>query len=45
MAEGGRQDEMYIKAGLVLLGAEILFGKILSIGVPGLMVAWLVTPT
>ena len=31
--------------GLVLLGAEILFGKILSIGIPGLMVAWLVTPT
>jgi uncharacterized integral membrane protein (TIGR00698 family) len=39
------RTEMYIKAGLVLLGAEILFGKILSIGVPGLMVAWLVTPT
>jgi uncharacterized integral membrane protein (TIGR00698 family) len=36
---------MYIKVGLVLLGAEILFGKIISIGVPGLMVAWLVTPT
>ena len=36
---------MFIKTGLVLLGAEILFGKILSIGVPGLMVAWLVTPT
>ena len=41
----GVRTEMYIKAGLVLLGAEILFGKILSIGVPGLMVAWLVTPT
>ena len=39
------RTEMYIKAGLVLLGAEILFGKILSIGIPGLMVAWLVTPT
>jgi uncharacterized integral membrane protein (TIGR00698 family) len=39
------RTEMYIKAGLVLLGAEILFGKILSIGVPGLMVAWIVTPT
>jgi len=36
---------MYIKAGLVLLGAEILFGKIVAIGVPGLMVAWIVTPT
>jgi uncharacterized integral membrane protein (TIGR00698 family) len=39
------RTEMYIKTGLVLLGAEVLFGKILSIGVPGLMVAWLVTPT
>jgi uncharacterized integral membrane protein (TIGR00698 family) len=39
------RTEMYIKAGLVLLGAEILFGKILSIGAPGLMVAWIVTPT
>jgi uncharacterized integral membrane protein (TIGR00698 family) len=41
----GVRAEMYIKAGLVLLGAEILFGKIVSIGVPGLMVAWVVTPT
>ncbi len=40
----GVRTEMYIKTGLVLLGAEILFGKILSIGVPGLMIAWLVTP-
>jgi uncharacterized integral membrane protein (TIGR00698 family) len=41
----GVRTEMYIKTGLVLLGAEILFGKIISIGIPGLMVAWLVTPT
>ncbi len=41
----GVRTEMYIKTGLVLLGAEILFGKIVSIGVPGLMVAWIVTPT
>jgi len=41
----GAKTEMYIKTGLVLLGAEILFGKILSLGVPGLMVAWIVTPT
>ncbi len=41
----GVRSEMYIKAGLVLLGAEILFGKIVAIGVPGLMVAWIVTPT
>ncbi|MEM8908266.1 MAG: putative sulfate exporter family transporter [Bacteroidota bacterium] len=34
----------YIKTGLVLLGAEILFGKILAIGLPGIFVAWVVTP-
>jgi len=38
------QTEYYIKTGLVLLGAEILFGKIIQIGLPGLMVAWIVTP-
>ncbi len=38
------QVEYYIKAGLVLLGAEVLFGKILAIGVPGIFVAWVVTP-
>lgn len=39
------RSELYIKAGLVLLGAEILFGNVLSLGVPGLFVAWIVTPT
>ena len=29
----------------MLLGAEILFGNILNLGVPGLFVAWFVTPT
>ncbi|RJP71992.1 MAG: putative sulfate exporter family transporter [Candidatus Abyssobacteria bacterium SURF_17] len=38
------QVEYYIKTGLVLLGAEILFGKILAIGIPGIFVAWIVTP-
>lgn len=41
----GARSEMFIKTGLVLLGAEILFGKILQLGLPGLFVAWLVTPT
>lgn len=40
----GLNTELFIKIGLVLLGAEILFKKILSLGVPGLMVAWVVTP-
>ncbi|MEM9917407.1 MAG: putative sulfate exporter family transporter [Bacteroidota bacterium] len=38
------KTELYIKTGLVLLGAEILFGKVLSIGLPGIFVAWVVTP-
>ncbi|MHC4177414.1 MAG: YeiH family protein [Planctomycetota bacterium] len=38
------QTEYFIKTGLVLLGAEILFSKIVTIGVPGIFVAWVVTP-
>ena len=38
------RSELYIKTGLVLLGAEILFNRILNLGPPGLFVAWLVTP-
>ena len=36
--------EFFIKTGLVLLGAEILFNKILAIGQPGIFVAWICTP-
>jgi len=36
--------EFYIKTGLVLMGAEILFGNILRFGVYGLVIAWGVTP-
>ncbi len=36
--------EYYIKTGLVLLGAEVLFSKIVAIGIPGIFVAWVVTP-
>ena len=39
------QTEYYIKTGLVLLGAEILMNKILAIGIPGVFVAWVCTPT
>ena len=38
------KHELFIKTGLVLLGAEVLFGKILAIGLPGIFVAWIVTP-
>jgi uncharacterized integral membrane protein (TIGR00698 family) len=39
------QTEYFIKTGLVLLGAEILFSKMVAIGLPGIVTAWLVTPT
>jgi uncharacterized integral membrane protein (TIGR00698 family) len=42
--KAGAKTEFYIKTGLVLLGAEILFNKILAKGAPALFVAWLVTP-
>lgn len=38
------QVEYYIKTGLVLLGGEVLFTKIVAIGIPGIFVAWVVTP-
>jgi uncharacterized integral membrane protein (TIGR00698 family) len=38
------QGELWIKLGLVLMGAEILFGRLLALGPPGIMVAWVVTP-
>jgi len=41
----GARSEMFIKTGLVLLGGEILFSEILKLGLPGLLVAWVVTPT
>ncbi len=38
------QTEFYIKTGLVLLGAEVLFNRLLELGLPGVFVAWVVTP-
>jgi len=38
------RTELYIKTGLVVLGAEVLFSKLLALGVPGIFVAWVVTP-
>lgn len=38
------KTEYYIKTGLVLLGAEILFSNIVKFGAYGLGIAWLVTP-
>lgn len=36
--------EFYIKTGLVLLGAEILLGQLLKLGIPGICISWVVTP-
>ena len=44
-AKPALEVEYFIKTGLVLLGAELLISKILSIGLPGICVAWIVTPT
>lgn len=38
------RTELFIKTGLVLLGAEILFNRVLTLGTHGLGVAWIVTP-
>ncbi len=36
--------EFWIKTGLVLLGAEVLMSRLLALGLPGVFVAWVVTP-
>jgi len=36
--------ELYIKTGLVLLGAEVLLSRLLALGLPGICVSWVVTP-
>ena len=38
------QTEFYVKTGLVLLGATVLFNRLLTLGVPGMFVSWVVTP-
>lgn len=38
------RTELYIKTGLVLLGAEILMSRLLVLGLPGIFVSWVVTP-
>lgn len=38
------RTELYIKTGLVLLGAKVLFNELLELGPRGLAVAWVVTP-
>ncbi len=38
------KTEFYIKTGIVLLGAKLLLGRLLALGLPGVFVSWLVTP-
>lgn len=38
------RSELYIKTGLVLLGAEVLLSRLLALGLPGIFVSWVVTP-
>lgn len=38
------RTEFYIKTGLVLLGAEVLFSRLLALGLPGVFISWIVTP-
>jgi uncharacterized membrane protein YadS len=36
--------ELFVKSGLVILGAEVLLHRLLALGLPGIFVAWVVTP-
>ncbi len=38
------RGEFYIKLGLVLLGMEVLMAKLVVLGLPGILVSWVVTP-
>jgi uncharacterized membrane protein YadS len=38
------RTEFYIKTGLVLLGAEVLLTQLLKLGLPGILISWVVTP-
>ncbi len=44
LLKDGAQVEYFIKTGLVLLGADVLIHKLMAIGIPGIFVAWVVTP-
>ena len=38
------RGELFVKIGLVLFGGEVLLSTILVLGIPGFIVAWMVTP-
>lgn len=38
------RGELYIKTGLVLMGASLLFGTLMKLGPPGILISWITTP-
>ena len=38
------RGELYIKTGLVLMGSGLLFGTLMKLGPPGILVSWITTP-
>lgn len=38
------KGELYIKTGLVFMGAGLLFGTLMKLGPPGILVSWITTP-
>jgi uncharacterized integral membrane protein (TIGR00698 family) len=38
------RGELFIKTGLVLMGASLLFGTLMRLGPPGILVSWITTP-
>jgi len=38
------RGELYIKTGLVVMGASLLFGTLMKLGPPGILVSWITTP-
>jgi len=42
--KSGLRGELYIKTGLVLMGAGLLFGTLMKLGPPGILVSWITTP-
>jgi uncharacterized membrane protein YadS len=40
----GLRGELFIKTGLVLMGAGLLFGTLMKLGPPGILVSWITTP-
>ncbi len=38
------RGELYIKTGLVLMGASLLFGTLMKLGPPGILISWVTTP-